>query len=144
MLSESDSVIASLIIPALNEEKLIADTLAQFTPELRKKFNIEIIVSDGGSTDRTLQIAEGSADSILRPVKGEKQNIPIGRNAGARHAKGKYLFFLNADTRISDVNLFFEKTLALLADTNTCSANNEIRSIPGRKKTPGLYIPFII
>lgn len=134
MLSESDSIVASLIIPALNEEKLIADTLAQFTPDLRKKFNIEIIVSDGGSTDRTLQIAEGSADSILQPVKGEKQNISKGRNSGARHASGKYLFFLNADTRIADVNSFFENTLALLEDPTIAALTMKFKVFPQEKK----------
>jgi glycosyltransferase involved in cell wall biosynthesis len=132
--SVSGSILVSLIIPALNEEKLIADTLAQFTPELRKKFNIEIIISDGGSIDRTLQIAEGSADSILQPVKGEKQNISKGRNNGAQHAAGKYLFFLNADTRIAEVNSFFEKTLPLLTDPKTAALTMKFGVFPEEKK----------
>ena len=136
MLSESDSIIVSLIIPALNEEKLISQTLEQFTPELRKKYRIEIIVSDGGSTDSTVKKAECSADSVLLPVKGEKQNIPNGRNAGARHASGKYFFFMNADTRIGNPNIFFEKALASLTNSKTAALTMKFGVFPEEKKIP--------
>ena len=79
----------SVIIPALNEEKLIKNALSQFTPSIKKNFNLEIIISDGGSTDNTLNIAKDFANEILRPISGEKQNISIGRNAGAKIAKSE-------------------------------------------------------
>ena len=101
----------SVIIPTLNEEKLIVKTLEQFPHTLKEKYNIEIIISDGGSTDRTLELLTPVVDKVVTAVKGEKQNIPQGRNAGAKAATGKYLYFLNADTLIQDAEKFFKQSL---------------------------------
>lgn len=105
--------IISIIIPALNEEKLIRQALIQFDEVVRKKHNLEIIVSDGGSKDATLQIINGLADKVLIHKEIFKQNISQGRNQGALNSKGDVLIFLNADTLISDVNLFFDRILKL-------------------------------
>ena len=52
----------SIIIPTLNEEKLIDQVLSQFDNKIKNKFNLEIIVSDGGSKDNTVSLINGSAD----------------------------------------------------------------------------------
>ncbi len=92
----------SIIIPTYNEEKLIEKTLLQFTDELQKKYNLEIIVSDGGSKDKTLEIVRQFQCTIITHDEQRKQTIAEGRNAGARCAKGDILFFLNGDTVIDD------------------------------------------
>lgn len=117
----------SIIIPTLNEEKLIKKTLSQFTQELKNKFNLEIIISDGGSTDNTLKELTPAADKIITEIPGVKQNIPKGRNAGAKAAAGKYLYFINADTILKDAELFFTATLLAFDDIKnhalTCRFN---------------------
>ena len=55
----------SVVIPTLNEEKLLPRMLAQFTPELRSAHRLQLVVSDGGSSDRTLEIARLAADTIV-------------------------------------------------------------------------------
>ncbi len=109
----------SIIIPTLNEEKLIQQTLGQFTPQLKEKYNIEIIISDGGSTDNTLKLLTPIVDKTVLAVSGIKQNIPQGRNAGAKAANGKLLYFFNADTMIKDIDKFFNLSLNSFSnDTN--------------------------
>jgi glycosyltransferase involved in cell wall biosynthesis len=103
------AVVYSVIVPALNEEKLLERMLRQFTPELVARFGIEVIVSDGGSTDRTLAIADAGAHRVVRNVPYSKQTISMGRNAGARDARGRILIFLNADTLIKDPGYFFKR-----------------------------------
>jgi glycosyltransferase involved in cell wall biosynthesis len=79
----------SVIIPALNEEKLLEKMLGQFTPEIVKRYDLEVLVSDGGSVDRTLAIARSLAVRVVENIAGVKQTISRGRNLGApecRHA----------------------------------------------------------
>jgi len=106
----------SVIIPTLNEEKLIVKTLEQFTLQIKEKFSLEIIISDGGSADGTLSLLTPLVDKVVKAEPGIKQNIPQGRNAGAKAASGKFLYFLNADTMIRDTELFFNSSLAAFAD----------------------------
>jgi glycosyltransferase involved in cell wall biosynthesis len=78
----------SVIVPTLNEEKLLERMLRQFTPSLVDRFGIELVVSDGGSVDRTLEIAAGLAQTVVTNREGIKQTIAMGRNLGARSATG--------------------------------------------------------
>ena len=83
----------SFIIPALNEEKLLRRTLLQFTENLKKDNDLEIIVSDGGSSDKTSEIANELADKVIFKNENIPQNISRGRNAGAKHSQGDVLVF---------------------------------------------------
>lgn len=85
----------SVIIPALNEEKYIAPTLQSLAEQTCKDF--ELIVKDGFSTDKTVDIAKEYADLVI-----SKKDISIGdaRNQGARYAKGDVLVFVDADTSL--------------------------------------------
>lgn len=99
----------SIIIPTLNEEKIIEKTLRS----LREfKGDYEIIVSDGKSNDKTVEIAQKYADRVV-VYKGEsRQTIGMGRNLGATVATGEYLLFLDADIHIPNPDIFFSKLLA--------------------------------
>ena len=94
----------SVIIPAYNEEKALPHTLREL---LRQLGDYEVIVVDGGSTDRTLAVLtefsfsadpspRGSYPSRLwlKASKGRASQM----NEGAKHATGDWLLFLHADT----------------------------------------------
>ena len=88
----------SVVIPAHNEEKLIAETLGQLFDVLAElRIDHEIIVVNDDSTDQTAAIAENSGAVVLN-VKF--RNIGAVRNAGAKSAKNKYLVFVDADTLV--------------------------------------------
>jgi len=84
----------SVIIPTLNEEKYIEKTLLSIKAQTIKQ-PYEIIVSDGKSKDRTVEIAKKYADKI---VVCNKNGISVGRNLGAKYAEGEILVFIDADT----------------------------------------------
>lgn len=88
----------SLIVPALNEEKLIERTLEAFPRSVREQYSMELIVSDGGSSDKTPTIARNHADTVARHTASRRQTIAEGRNLGALQARGDILVFINADT----------------------------------------------
>ena len=86
-----------IIIPAFNEEDYLPSTLDSIqaaTEHLRTRVNIEIIVVDNNSDDRTGAIAsERGARNIHEPVQG----IARARNFGAFHADGDALVYVDAD-----------------------------------------------
>ena len=96
----------SVIIPTLNEENNIKGVVKQFS-SIKSKYNIEIIVSDSGSTDQTVDIARKYCDKVVSYL-GNNCNISKARNYGAKHAKNEVFIFLDADILIDDINNFFE------------------------------------
>lgn len=98
----------SIIIPTLNEERLLPNILKQLKQNnLKSKYDYEVIVSDGGSSDNTILIAKEMADKVVIHDKDFRQNIAMGRNRGREVAEGKILIFLSGDSRIKNPeNLF--------------------------------------
>jgi glycosyltransferase involved in cell wall biosynthesis len=87
--------IVSVIIPAYNAEKYIAATLHSCLAQSLS--DIEIIVVDDGSSDRTAQIVEGFDDSRLCLLRKENGGVSSARNHALRFASGRYVQFLDAD-----------------------------------------------
>ncbi|MEM9302245.1 MAG: TIGR04283 family arsenosugar biosynthesis glycosyltransferase [Pseudomonadota bacterium] len=84
----------SIIIPTLDEEVVIGRTLET---ALAQPGVHEIIVVDGGSSDRTTEIVSRfGVVRLLRSPAGRAQQM----NAGARAATGDVLLFLHADTEL--------------------------------------------
>lgn len=90
----------SIIIPTLNEEKLLPDLLKTLNI-YKNKYNYEIIVSDGGSNDKTIEIAKQFCDKIIVPINGERINISASRMKGALISEGENIIFINADVKIN-------------------------------------------
>jgi rSAM/selenodomain-associated transferase 2 len=84
----------SVIVPVLNEETTIAATLDALTALAP----YEVIVVDGGSTDRTREIAARSGAQVLSAERGRAKQM----NRGAARASGEVLLFLHADSRLPD------------------------------------------
>lgn len=82
----------SAIIISKNAEEMIADCLQSVS------FCDEIIVVDGGSVDKTNEIAKKFGVKI---VKGTSSSFAEQRNIGLRAAKGEWVFYVDADERVS-------------------------------------------
>src|SRR6266851_689497 len=86
----------SVIIPTLDEENCLAETLQH----VRRQKPHEIIVVDGGSSDGTRAIAT-LADTLVQAPRGRATQM----NAGAHRASGEVLLFLHADCSLEDAAL---------------------------------------
>jgi len=85
----------SVIIPAFNEEETICETIRRIKEFDEENLVKEIIVVDGGSTDKTIETAEKEGvKAIVSPTKGRGAQM----NYGASIAENKILYFLHADT----------------------------------------------
>ncbi len=121
----------SIIIPTLNEEKLLPILLGRLKDEsLRQKYNYEIIISDGGSADETINIALEHADKVKVHNAVNVQNIAGGRNSGARYAAGDILIFINGDVLINDVKAFFEFISEKFAGSNYPAMACKVKIFP--------------
>ncbi|GFR52071.1 hypothetical protein Agub_g14594 [Astrephomene gubernaculifera] len=86
----------SVIIPVLNEERIIAETVRHVLQDLQPP-PYEVIVVDGGSTDGT---AAAAVKVGARLVRSGGRGRGLQMNAGAAAARGAVLLFLHADTRL--------------------------------------------
>jgi rSAM/selenodomain-associated transferase 2 len=84
----------SVVIPALNSETTLPATLTALVPAALEGLVREVIVVDGGSTDRTREIADHAGAEVLTAPPNRGAQLRAGANA-ARHS---WLLFLNADT----------------------------------------------
>lgn len=88
----------SFVIPALNEEENIPETIHSI--KTYSPFSgSEIIVVDNGSTDNTVQFAIDEGAKVLKNSGG---TIAKSRNIGASHASGKVFVFLDADVLLTE------------------------------------------
>jgi rSAM/selenodomain-associated transferase 2 len=87
-------MLLSVIIPALDEQDQIEATLRC----ARRGAKVEVIVVDGGSRDRTVELAAPLADQVVTSPRGRSRQM----NAGARAASGDVLLFLHADTLLPE------------------------------------------
>ena len=96
----------SIVMPAWNEEKYIAESLTALLAAVRRAeacgYGCEVIVVDNASTDATVERARAFP---VRIVREEVRRIATARNAGARAAGGRVLAFIDADSRASDNSL---------------------------------------
>ncbi|NQD93591.1 glycosyltransferase family 2 protein [Pseudomonas sp. CrR25] len=89
----------SVIIPTRNEAQALPLLLADLTA--LRAAGAELIVVDGGSDDATCTLAAAQVDRLLESEAGRARQM----NAGAAVARGAYLWFLHADTRVANESM---------------------------------------
>ena len=119
----------SVIVPAFNEEKLIAGTLSSIRAAAaafaRLGWESELIVCDNNSTDRTAELArEAGARVVFEPLN----QISRARNTGAAGASGDWLIFVDADSH-PGAELFADVAEAI--QTGRCLAGGSTVRLDG-------------
>lgn len=116
---ENGSPAVSVIIPTLNEEESIGVTLEAIA---RVRGDFEVIVTDGGSDDATVEIARQFGARVIISDRGRGTQM----HNGAQVARGQTLLFLHADTLVPG-DLVMRITEALLSDETALGGNCDIR-----------------
>ena len=86
----------SIIIPTLNAEQHLPRCLNALTPGLVSGVIREVVIVDGGSTDRTLEAAWAAGCRLINSQPGRGRQL----KCGALNAKSDWLLFLHADTAL--------------------------------------------
>jgi glycosyltransferase involved in cell wall biosynthesis len=93
----------SLIIPTLNEEKFVGGILDDLASQSFTSF--DVIHVDGDSEDMTCAAVSSYTNRLtILSLKSDRRNLSYQRNLGADTARGQYLVFIDADTRIPDTH----------------------------------------
>lgn len=89
------SATISVVVPTYNSASVIANCLASL--QSQRLAPIDVVVSDGGSTDGTVAIAKGFGATVIQGQANRSRQ----RNAGALAATGEYVVFIDADMRLT-------------------------------------------
>ncbi|HSW89611.1 MAG TPA: glycosyltransferase [Patescibacteria group bacterium] len=92
----------SIVIPVLNEKKVLPHLLKDLQKQTFGDFDIYIV--DGGSTDGTIKIVEKmiANDGRLHLLRSKVKNVGYQRNMGGKKSTGQYIIFFDADTGIPE------------------------------------------
>ena len=102
----------SVILPIRNEQKFIGELLNSIISQNYPKEMYEIIVCDGMSEDKTLDIVKKfqSKNNNLKIIQNQKKIVPVGFNIGLNEAVGDIIIRLDGHCKI-DTN-YFRKCLS--------------------------------
>jgi succinoglycan biosynthesis protein ExoA len=108
----------SVIVPCYNEEKTIQLLLSSINAQTWPVSDLEVIIADGLSTDRTRQkineFQTAHPDLVIRVVENPRRNIPAALNSALAQAQGEYIVRLDAHSRPDEH--YIERCLADLRD----------------------------
>ena len=95
-----DTISISILIPAFNAEQYIDECLKSIKCQTLKE--IEVIIVDDGSTDRTIEIAEeyAATDARFHIIHQSHLGIAATRNTLLNVATGTYISFVDSDDYI--------------------------------------------
>lgn len=105
----------SIIIPVYNAEKYIENILRKL--EEQKNDQVEIILIDDGSRDKSLEICQkfSAENDSFKVFHQENKGASAARNQGIRMAEGEYVVFVDSD---DDISSTFVSTLCTLCKEN--------------------------
>ena len=108
--------VISVIIPCYNVEKYIDRCMESVLNQTYRE--LEIILVDDGSTDRTGNICDrySQIDARVKVIHKENRGLSSARNAGLDICQGDYIFFVDSDDWIS--HNMYEKMLSSLKSVN--------------------------
>ena len=136
----------SILVPCFNEERGIAKTLRSIQNSDYPKENIEIIVIDDGSKDKTLEIAKkfSKEDKRIRVFSKENGGKYTALNLGIKEAKYPFIATVDADSYLEKnairkaVQLFYidKEAMAVISTIKISNPKNILEGIQ--------YIEFLI
>lgn len=129
----------SIIIPVYNVELYIKECIESVLNQTLR--NIEIIIINDGSTDRSLEKIKEFDDDRIRIINKENGGLSSARNRGIKEAIGKYIFFLDSDDFLVN-NICLEEIykLAEYEDVDMMECKYDLYNYKGVLKSKTKYL----
>lgn len=118
-LAGEDEPLLSVIIPCLNEADNLPDLLSDL--QKQRRLHLEILLADGGSTDNSPAIARQHGARVIESAAGRGLQM----NTAVHQARGDWLLFLHADSRLDDIRLL-SRALRTLQTTQDKAGHQRI------------------
>ena len=117
------SIDYSILIPTLNEEFYIKDCIISLVEKNDLINNCEILIIDGGSTDKTIDIIEHLKTKYknIHLLHNSKKITPCALNIGIKASKGKYIIRLDAHAEYCEN--YIDKTIKYLDQSDSTVFN---------------------
>lgn len=118
----------SVIIPVYNTQKQLYKSIESI---LKQKYkNIEILIIDDGSTDKSLHVCKEIAkkDKRIKIIQKENGGVSSARNVGIKNANGEYIYFMDSDDYAHNDLLKNMLTLSRRYNTDLVICGYEINS----------------
>ena len=130
----------SIIIPVHNREIYISDAVNSTLSQTFR--DLELIIIDDGSTDRTPEILDSFRDRRIRVLRNDANaGIPVARNQGLSEANGKYIAWLDSDDMMAPARISIQVEYldnhAQLALLGTCAGKCDA----GGRGLRGIRVP---
>lgn len=108
--------LVSIIVPVYNSERYLADCLLSITRQTYR--NIEIILLNDGSTDKSLEICNNWAreDKRIKIIDNSNHGVSFTRNLGLQFAQGEFIAFIDSDDQVHAT--YIEKLVQPLINSN--------------------------
>lgn len=127
----------SIVIPCKNEEKYIGKLLNSFIAQTYNMKNVDIIIADANSTDKTVEVVKSFQDKLnIKVIEG---GLPsVGRNMGSKHCDSTYILFIDADIELGS-KFLIENTIKLAKKKNLDLTTTYMYCPDGSTMTKFLY-----
>ena len=101
----------AIVMPVLNEERFIGQTLEQIYMQDYPMDKVEVVVADGGSTDRTRTIVESFRNRFgsLKLLDNPPRLASSGRNIGIKNSTAPYILILDGHTYLPSKTLLCDR-----------------------------------
>jgi len=125
----------SIIIPSRNEEKFIGKCLDSILEQDYPKDNLEVLVVDGMSEDKTREIVEdySKKHSFIKMIDNPEIYTPFGLNIAIEEAKGDII--VRMDAHAGYQNDYVSKCIHFLNKERVDNVGGIIKTMPGGKTT---------
>jgi len=134
----------SVIIPCRNEEKYIGQCLDSVIAQDFPKENLEVLVIDGTSGDKTKEVVKKYSDkhSFVKVLDNPQKFIPFALNIGIKNAKGEIIIRL--DAHASYGKDYISKSLKYLTEYNADNVGGIIKTLPAKATLTAKSIAFCL
>lgn len=131
MKTDIKQPLVSVIIPLYNAELYVGEAIESILGQTYP--NIEVIVVDDGSTDKSLEAAKKYESEKVHVYHQENSGAPVARNYGFRMSKGDYIQYLDADDLLTP-NKIEKQVVALESARENAIATSTVTILEGEKK----------